>query len=197
MALSKSRRRAREGALQALFQIEIGKANLTDAIETTVMDTGLSHDLADYMDRLVRGVYTNRRELDPYLEDYLKDYDLDRLAAVDRNVLRIATYELLHVPEMPPAVTINEAIEISRKFSTAESGKFVNGVLGRMVRNTPKANWNPADAPPEAEEEAFVPEPEPVVEEEVVQEGTQEAKDAKRFGWVLKSGDRDVPPTTE
>lgn len=194
MALSQSRRKAREGALQALFQIELGKSTLNDAIEATVMDTGVSHDLAEYLDRLVRGVYTNRRDLDPFLERYLKDYDLDRLAAVDRNVLRIATYELLHVPEMPPAVTINEAIEISRKFSTAESGKFVNGVLGRMLRDTPKANWDPKTAPVE---ELVTTAPEPVVEEEVVEEGTQEAKDAKRFGWVLKSGDREVPPTTE
>jgi N utilization substance protein B len=178
-----SRRKAREGALQALFQIELGKSTLNDAIEATVMDTGVTHDLADYLDRLVRGVYTNRRELDPFLEGYLKDYDLDRLAAVDRNVLRIATYELLHIPEMPPAVTINEAIEISRRFSTAESGKFVNGVLGRMLLDTPKAKWDPSTAPTEE----IVQEAPAVVEEEVVQEGTPEAKDAKRFGWVVKS----------
>jgi N utilization substance protein B len=182
--------------LQALFQVELGKAPLTEAIEATVMDTGLSHDLAEYMELLVRGVYTNRRQIDPFIERYLKEYDLDRLAAVDRNVLRIATYELLHVPEMPPAVTINEAIEISRKFSTAESGKFVNGVLGRLLHDTPKANWDPATAPPETNEE-IVHEPEAEVEEEVVQEGTQEAKDAKRFGWVLRSGDREIPPTTQ
>jgi N utilization substance protein B len=193
VAIGQSRRKAREGALQALFQIELGKSSLNDAIEATVLDTGVSHDLADYLDRLVRGVYTNRRDLDPFLERYLRDYDLDRLAAVDRNVLRIATYELLHVPEMPPAVTINEAIEISRKFSTAESGKFVNGVLGRMLLDTPKANWDPSTAP--AEE--IVKEAPVVVEEEIVEEGTQDAKDAKRFGWVLKSGDREVPPTTE
>lgn len=194
MAIGQSRRKAREGALQALFQIELGKSKLSDAIEATVLDTGVSHDLAEYMDRLVRGVYTNRLDLDPFLNRFLKDYDIDRLAAVDRNVLRIATYELLHVPEMPPAVTINEAIEISKKYSTAESGKFVNGVLGRMLRDTPKANWDPKTAPAE---EILAPAPEPVVEEEVVEEGTQEAKDAKRFGWVLKSGDRDVPPTTD
>ena len=172
----------------ALFQIELGKSSLTDAIEATVLDTGISHDLAEYMERLVRGVYTNRRDIDPFVMRFLKGYELDRLATVDRNVLRIATYEFLHVPEMPPAVTINEAIEISRKFSTAESGKFVNGVLGRMLRETPKANWDPATAPAES----FEPtdrDPDPIIEEEIVEEGTQEAKDAKRFGWVLRSED--------
>jgi N utilization substance protein B len=193
--VSRSRRKAREGALQALFQIEMGRSSVTDAVEHTVLDTELSHDLADYMERLVRGIYANRRQIDPFIEGYLKDYELDRLAAVDRNVIRIGAYELLHVPEMPAAVTINEAIEIAKKYSTLESGKFVNGVLGRMLRDTPKANWDPATAPAE---EAPDPEPlEETPEEVVVEEGSEQAKEVRRFGWVLKSGDRDIPPLSE
>lgn len=171
----------------------MGRAAVTDAIEHTVIETGVSHDLADYMERLVRGIYADRRSLDPFIEGYLQGYELERLAAVDRNIIRIGTYELMKVPEMPPAVAINEAIEIAKRYSTAESGKFVNGVLGRILRESPKANWDPATAPPEYEEE----EAEEVVVEEIVEEtvssDSQEGKDARRFGWVLKSGDRAVP----
>ena len=191
--MKKSRRKAREGALQALFQIEMGHAVVTEAIEHTVIETGVSHDLADYMEQLVRGIYADRRQLDPYIEGFLNGYELERLAAVDRNVIRIGTYELLKVPEMPPAVTINEAVEIAKRFSTAESGKFVNGVLGRILQDSPKKNWTRETAPPGFEEEEAAPEPVEEVEEETVAEDSKEAKDAKRFGWVLKSGDREIP----
>lgn len=189
-----SRRKAREGALWALYSIDLGKASVTEAVEACIAESGLTHDLADYMEHLVRGVYSHRRDIDPFLTNYLNDYALDRLAAVDRNVLRMATYELMHVPEMPPAVTINEAIEIARKFSTAESGKFVNGVLGSMVLDSPKAKWQP----PAVEEtyEEVTHEPEPVVEEVVVEADAPEAKEAQKFGWVLRSGDREIPPMT-
>lgn len=196
MAVTVSRRRAREGAMRALYEIDLGKTPLTDAIEYAVIDNGLSHDLADYMDQVVRGVYNNRREIDPFISRYLKEYDLTRLLPIDRAILRIATYELLYVPEMPPAVTINEAIEISRRYSTAESGKFINGVLGRLIYDTPKAKWDPATAPAETREDV-VKEPEPEIEEEVVQADTPEGKNARRYGWVLKSGEKEIPPVTD
>ncbi len=184
--MNRSRRKAREGALTALFQIEMGGSTVTEAIEHTVLETGLSHDLADYMETIVRGIFTNRRMIDPLVERFLKGYDLERLAAVDRNLLRIATYELLYLPQVPPAVTINEAVELAKRFSTAESGKFVNGVLGKLLKETPKKDWDPATAPPEFAEES-TREPEPTVEEETVAADSQEAKDAKRYGWVINS----------
>src|SRR5690349_7281417 len=101
------------------------------------------------------------------LADRIPDYDFNRIAAIDGNILRIAAYELFFEPGIPPAVTINEAIEIAKKYSTAESGKFVNGILGRLLADSPKANWDPASAPAEEIEE---PSTEPEYEIEVIEE---------------------------
>jgi len=193
---AKSKRLAREAAVQALYEIELGRPKPSDAIENAVMEREISHDLADYMQRLVNGVREHRRDLDARIARLVQGYDFDRLAAIDRNIMRLAAYELIHVPEMPPAVTINEAIEIAKKYSTAESGRFVNGVLGRLLEETPKANWDPKTAPPEAQEE-IIREPAPKIEEEIVEAGSEEAKTASRFGWVLRSGDREVPKNTD
>jgi N utilization substance protein B len=191
---SRSRRKAREGALKALYEIEIGKPRVRESIEAVVMEAELSHDLAEYAERLVFGVMDNRRELDEAISKYLKEYDFSRLAAVDRNILRIATFELLNVPEMPPAVTINEAIEIAKRYSTAESGKFVNGVLGRLLLETPKANWDPAQAPEETSEEIDRT-PETIEVEEIeVSPDSEDFRVASRIGgWKLKSDDTDAP----
>lgn len=190
--MSSSRRPAREAALQALFEVELGKSNPPQAIENVVMETEVSHGQAEYMERLVNGVWRERDAIEETLRGYLKGYDFFRLAAVDRNILRIATFELLHIPEMPPAVTINEAVEIAKKYSTAESGRFVNGVLGRLLQDTPKADWDPRNAPKESFEQV-VSSPAPEIEEEVVQADSQEGKDATRFGWVLRSDDDPEP----
>src|SRR5208283_3207039 len=109
-----------------------------------------------------------------------------RVAAVDRNVMRIGAYELLHVPSVPPAVTLNEAVEIAKKYSTAESGKFVNGVLGRFLLDTPKAKWDAATAPIEVEEKGESAPP-PEIEEFEVDEA-EAKKLLKVGGWTLRSG---------
>jgi N utilization substance protein B len=90
---------------------------------------------------------------------------------------------------MPPAVSIDEAIEIAKKYSTAESGKFVNGVLGRLLKSSDKANWDPKTAPKEFREEVVREVVEEPVEETVDAE-SDEGKDARRFGqWIVSSGD--------
>ena len=76
----------------------------------------------------------------------MPNYTVDRLTAVDRNVLRVATWELFHLAYIPPVVTINEAIEIAKKYATAESGRFVNGVLGTMLKRSPKRDYDPKTA---------------------------------------------------
>ncbi len=151
---------------------------------------------------LANGVWEKKFDLDDILDDTMPNYSIDRLAAVDRNVLRIGTWELFELPYVPPIATINEAIEIAKKYATAESGKFVNGVLATMLRRSPKKDYDPATAPrdPEfAEREQPYREPEREVVEETVEEGTDEAKRAKRYGltWTLRSGDATIPPLTE
>lgn len=156
----------------------------------------------EFADLLANGVWAKKFDLDDILDSAMPNYTLDRLAAVDRNVLRVGTFELFELPYVPPIVTINEAIEIAKKYATAESGKFVNGVLATMHRRSPKADYDPATAPRDpdfTEREPTYREPERIVVEETVEEGTEEAKRAKRYGltWTLKAGDAEIPATAE
>jgi N utilization substance protein B len=84
--------------------------------------------------QLTKGLETKLEEVDQILSEIIEGWSLYRLASVDRNVLRIATYEILFLPEVPVTVAINEAIELGKRYGTEESGKFINGVLGRLVK---------------------------------------------------------------
>ncbi|MGA0409973.1 MAG: transcription antitermination factor NusB [Limisphaerales bacterium] len=85
-----------------------------------------------FAESLILGVLEKKDELDIRLQKYVQNWDLGRMAVVDRNVLRLAMYELFHREDIPPVVSLNEAIEIAKRFSTKESGKFVNGILDRI-----------------------------------------------------------------
>ncbi len=186
--LPKSRRPARELALRVLYTVESGHTAVEDALRDALESAALAPDQAAYAERLALGVRARLAEIDERLAKLLEGYDIGRVAAVDRNVLRMAAHELLHEPAIPPAVTLNEAIEIARKYSTAESGRFVNGVLGRLLRGTPKAEWDPATAPPEEEPEEPTREAEPEPEVEVLQADSEEAQRlAKVGGWKLRA----------
>lgn len=186
----KSRRPAREAALRALYEVEIGKSSSNDALEFMEAYQSLSDDLAAYARKLVLGVMQCQRDIDARLQAKLIDWDLGRMATVDRNVLRIGAYELLHCPDVPPRVTLDEVIEIAKKYSTAESGKFVNGVLAAFLKDTDKADWT-APEDDEATEEPAAPEPEPEIE--AINEDTPEAAELARVGkWKLRSEDAPV-----
>jgi N utilization substance protein B len=92
----------------------------------------------DYVRSLVEGTAEHRELIDRLLPNYLKGWKLERLSRVDRQILRLAVYELLIVQEVPPRVVVNEAIELAKHFGTEESGKFVNGVLGKMIQELDK-----------------------------------------------------------
>jgi N utilization substance protein B len=169
--------------------MEVGGTRREDAQMSMLEDMALEPDMSAYAERVIDGVIKHRARIDNDLSSYVREYDYSRLAAIDRNILRIGAFELELVPEMPPAVSINEAIEIAKKYSTAESGRFVNGVLARMLKDTGKANWDPSKAPKEFQEE-ILREPEVVPELEVVDEDSEEGKDARRFGqWTIREGD--------
>jgi len=190
--VARSRRKAREAALQALYEIEIGKAKIDEALSLFLDPAEFAPENAAYAEKLVRGIRSDVRALDAQIAPLVRDYEYSRLAAVDRNVLRLAAFELLSEPAIPPAVTINEAVEIAKRFSTAESGKFVNGVLGRFLQDTPKTHWDPDKAPPEEWEE-LVYEPAPAIEEEVVEAESDEGKTARRYGvWKVRSDESAV-----
>jgi len=133
------RRKAREHALQILFQLDIKKEKPSATV--------LKHFWAEYQpddevrlfaEELVKGTYKHLARINKLIHDCAKNWSLDRMAVVDRNVLRMAVYEILFRMDIPSSVTINEAIEIARKFGTDESGAFVNGILDNVARTTGK-----------------------------------------------------------
>jgi len=88
-----------------------------------------------FADPLIRGVVEHRQELDDVIRKYARNWSLERMAVVDRNILRLAAYEMLHREDIPPVVSINEAVDIAKKFSTQDSGKFVNGILDKVKQD--------------------------------------------------------------
>lgn len=151
------RREARERAVQFLFQHdlnppdELGKAldqfwdsqrAAAIAGEKGAATWGQAPELPPpdpeeqamrlFADPLIRGTLEHRDEMDEIIKKHAKNWDLHRMAAVDRNILRLAIYEMLHREDIPPVVSINEAVDIAKKFSTEDSGKFVNGILDKV-----------------------------------------------------------------
>jgi transcription antitermination protein NusB len=151
------RREARERAVQFLFQCDVNvPKNLDEALsffwesqqvaalaeEKGPATWGQSPerppptpeevDQRQFADQLIRGVLERRDELDARIKHYSLHWDLHRMATVDRNVLRLAIYEMLYRQDIPPVVSINEAVDIAKKFSTEDSGKFVNGILDKV-----------------------------------------------------------------
>lgn len=133
------RRKAREFALQILFRLNLGHEKLTDEVLQEFWDTNFgSQDVKDYTNALVKGTRGNLSRIDKIISDFAENWTLDRMASVDRNILRFSIYELLHRTEIPSKVIINEAIEIAKKYGTEESGPFINGILDRIVKEVRK-----------------------------------------------------------
>ncbi len=129
------RTRAREVALQFLYQHDLcGQETLADMTEFLNRECP-DKEVESFAMRLVHGTLRQLEGADRHLREVTRNWDLDRMAVVDRNVLRMAIFELLHCPDIPPKVTINEAIELGKRFSTANSGAFINGILDRVRMN--------------------------------------------------------------
>jgi N utilization substance protein B len=124
------RRQAREWALRALYQIEVGQRDPQEVIAEVLEVASLEPGIANYMRELINGVLTYQAtELDPLIEQFARGWTVDRMPVIDRNILRIALYELRYQPQVPTGVVVNEAVELAKRYSTAEAGRFVNGVL--------------------------------------------------------------------
>jgi N utilization substance protein B len=137
------RRDAREAAAQYLYQREMQGDESDNALSEFYDMRGLSPSGRRFCDALLQGWMRHRESVDEAIQKNAINFEFHRLSAVDRNVLRVAAYEILHCPDVPPAVAINEAIEIAKKFSTGDSGKFVNGVLDN-IRKQYRTNIKPA-----------------------------------------------------
>ena len=131
------RTKARERALQALYQIDVAAVGIDEALGRFWKSfEPVEREVMDLAEALVRGVAENRRAVDDTIERISTNWRLDRMAKVDRNVLRLAVYELLRT-DVPVKVVINEAIELGKKFGSESSGAFVNGVLDRVAAELP------------------------------------------------------------
>jgi N utilization substance protein B len=126
-----ARSKARKRALDLIYASEMRNRSAIEALD----EQAESHQINDYTRELVHGVVEHRARLDEVLSSYVQGWTLDRLPAVDRNVLRLATYEVLYVDDVPDAVAVSEALHLVRDLSTDESPAFVNGVLGNIVRD--------------------------------------------------------------
>ncbi len=152
-----TRREARERAVQFLFQYDLnptqdleealnqfwesqraaaiaeekGPANWGEPVELPPISADEAA-VRVFADPLIKGTLEHRQESDELIQKHAKNWELHRIAAVDRNILRLAIYEMLHRDDIPPVVSINEAVDIAKKFSTQDSGKFVNGILDKI-----------------------------------------------------------------
>ncbi len=131
---TKNRRAARELAINVLYQIDVAHIPQQEALETAIESTELDQAAADFSRILVDGTLQHVGEIDGVLKRLSVGWELSRQPAVDRNILRMAIFEILHLDYIPASVSINEAVDLAKKYSTAESGRFVNGVLGALAR---------------------------------------------------------------
>jgi len=135
---STSRRHGREVALQALYGTEVGKKP-ADEMLTELLARDESSEGRAFVRDLVLGTLENADESDALVAPLLEGWTLDRLPTIDRIILRMSAFELRHRRETDAAVVINEAVELAKKFSTEDSGRYVNGVLGRLLGTAPAA----------------------------------------------------------
>lgn len=139
-----TRRKSRELALQMLFQADLGKQPIEEVRDTFWKGRGeVTPEVKGFTEDIFRVAHDRAVEIDKLIEDHAENWRMDRMAAVDRNILRAAVAELLGFPKTPRAVIINEAIEIARKFSAPESLQFINGVLDSVGKEIETSGAKP------------------------------------------------------
>ncbi len=135
-----NRRKAREYALQMLFQSEFAGGESEGTMpEDAGSGKGDKEELKNFATEIYRGTLRHLEEIDRVIQEAAEHWELRRMAAVDRNILRFAVYEILYRSDIPSAVTINEALEIAKKYSSLESVPFINGLLDKVAKSHAKA----------------------------------------------------------
>ena len=129
------RRQAREAALKLLYALEMTHAEINDVLQASWTTTVVPQEVWDFTTALVSGVMAHRQEIDDLIQALSTHWSLERIGLVERNILRFAIYELLYMPDIPPKVTMNEAVEIAKKYGAEEASVFVNGVLDRITHD--------------------------------------------------------------
>ena len=130
-----SRRQAREIALQSLFQLDFNASSNEEAINHALEHTKISSSDCDYVNLLVNGTRENLEAIDKMIADKSKDWKVERMSGIDRNIVRLAIFEMnFSSDKLVPNIAINEAVELAKKFGTDDSARFVNGILGSMIK---------------------------------------------------------------
>jgi N utilization substance protein B len=131
-----SRRKAREMALQTLFQLDYNNTAKEEALQTVLSEqNNVAENTKKYTENLVIGTQEHLNEIDKIIGEISNEWKIDRMPGIDRNIARMAIYEMRFGNEsLPPNVIINEAVELAKLFGTEESGRFVNGILGSLVK---------------------------------------------------------------
>lgn len=129
------RRQSRECALQLLFQVEFSNQPPLEVVKLFWEENAVSEEVRVFADELFLGTMRNLKEIDFLIESSSTNWKLSRMASVDRNILRMSAYELIYLEEIPSSVTINEAVEIAKKYGTEESPGFINGILDKIAKD--------------------------------------------------------------
>ncbi|HMO49724.1 MAG TPA: transcription antitermination factor NusB [Kiritimatiellia bacterium] len=147
--MNAGRHESRMWAVQFLFQRDFNRGDVGEALEEFWLERKSGPALRQFAEELIHGVEAHKTELDADIQRYAEHWNVARMGAVDRNVMRVALYEMLHRPDIPPVVSINEAVELAKEFSGDESGKFVNGILDRASKDVkrPARTGRPGNAP--------------------------------------------------
>ncbi|MDK1031766.1 MAG: transcription antitermination factor NusB [Planctomycetia bacterium] len=128
------RERARQIAFQALYQLDLRGADFEPDLDQFLRESTRDAEVYFFARELAHGAWKFCEQADRHITDAAEHWDVDRMAAIDRGVLRLATYEICQCPDIPNAVAIDQAIELAKRFGTAESGAFVNGILDKIMR---------------------------------------------------------------
>jgi len=131
----RKRTQARELSFQFLYMLDIRGGDCGDEIDSFLAEQSDDPDIIEFAGSLIRGVIANSEQINSTIESSAQNWELGRIATVDRNIMRQAIFELLFRQDIPPKVSINEAIELGKRFSTANSGGFINGILDRVKRD--------------------------------------------------------------
>ena len=126
---------ARELALKVLFELENDGGDVARSLQYHVAESRADPEVAEFARTLIQGVRDHQSEIDPLLKEASSNWGLDQMAKVERTLLRIASFEILYLPSVPLKAAINESIELAKTFGGPDSGKYVNGILGRIAAN--------------------------------------------------------------
>ena len=134
----RKRSKSREYALQMLYQVDIRNADCQQILKEFWQAHEPSQEVKEFANQLTEGTVKHLPDIDPLIARHADNWNLKRMAVIDRNILRLGVYELFYVREVPPKVCLNEAIELAKRFGDAESGKFINGILDSVYKAHPR-----------------------------------------------------------